>query len=482
MKFSFSAKVSLLLITNLMLLIVIGAGWFLLRSSFGGQALVNGPLGDRVQVIADTIAHQLQESGTPEREAVISGFAQEYGATILWMRNDGLVLAGPSEPIPEQVHARLVGFARIRSRAGPELGPREGPPPRIIPAGNQSGRFLVRPENQSGFWFGLRLTPKRAEDFSQGPPERTTLLIHVRSIWGLARLFGLHVWAGVAAIAVGISVLFWWPFMRSVSKRLRQLTHATEQIAEGRFDTRTRIPGRDEIARLGEAVDSMAGRLDKMVNGQKRFLGDVAHELGSPLARLQVAIEIIDQRAGATLQAAITDAREEAQQMGTLVNELLTFTQAGMKSPTADLQAIPLSSLVAKVVSTEDPTNRVTVQLPTGLEVRADPALLNRALANLIRNALRYAGDRATITLTATRQNGYIKVQLDDDGPGVPVDALARLGEPFYRPEVARTRESGGVGLGLAIVRSSISTCGGQVQFSNREPHGFRTLITLKAV
>jgi two-component system, OmpR family, sensor histidine kinase CpxA len=482
MKFPFSLKVSLLLIANLTLLIVISAGWFLLRSSDGGQALVNGPLGDRVQVIADTIARDLQESGAHEREAVISGFAHEYGATILWMRNDGLVLAGPSEPIPDQVHAELVRSGRIRNRAGLGLDPREGPPPRINPGGSQRGRFLVRPENQSDFWFGLRLTPKRPEDFSQGPPEPTTLLIHVKSIWGLARLFGLHVWAGVAAIAVGISVLFWWPFMRSVSQRLHQLTRATEHIAEGRFDTRTRLSGRDEIARLGEAVDSMAGRLDTMVNGQKRFLGDVAHELGSPLARLQVAIEIIDQRADAPLKAAITDAREEAQQMAALVNELLMFTKAGLKSPTADLQVIPLASLVAKVISTEDPTKKVTVQLPTGLEVRADPALLHRALANLVRNALRYAGDNATVTLTATRQNGLAYIQLEDDGPGVPAEALSRLGEPFYRPEVARTRESGGVGLGLAIVRSSISACGGQVQFSNRTPHGFHTLITLGAV
>jgi two-component system sensor histidine kinase CpxA len=107
--------------------------------------------------------------------------------------------------------------------------------------------------------------------------------------------------------------------------------------------------------------------------------------------------------------------------------------------------------------------------------------LLARALGNLVRNALRYAGESGPVRVTATRAGGTVVITVDDEGPGVPPADLDRLGEPFFRPELARTREGGGVGLGLAIVRSSIAACGGEVRFSNRAPRGFRAEIRLPA-
>jgi two-component system sensor histidine kinase CpxA len=98
-----------------------------------------------------------------------------------------------------------------------------------------------------------------------------------------------------------------------------------------------------------------------------------------------------------------------------------------------------------------------------------------------VRNALRYAGDAGPISVTAQRDQRVVALVVEDDGPGVPPGDLDRLGEPFFRPELARTRESGGVGLGLAIVRNSIAACGGEVRFSNRSPHGFRAEIRLPA-
>jgi two-component system sensor histidine kinase CpxA len=102
-------------------------------------------------------------------------------------------------------------------------------------------------------------------------------------------------------------------------------------------------------------------------------------------------------------------------------------------------------------------------------------------LGNLIRNALRYAGQAGPITVSAARTNGHVIIAVDDEGPGVPAADVDRLGEPFFRPELARTRESGGVGLGLAIVRNSIAACGGEVRFANRTPRGFRAEIRLSA-
>lgn len=484
MKFPLLLKVSILLVANLFILIALGTGWFFMSSSDGGGSLVKGPLGDRVQVIANSISKDLSEASIDDREELITEFSRAHGVELVWMRNDGLVLAGPSIPLPVEVRRELTKGQERRNLLAQEAERRpDGPPPRrLAPPPLNSGRFLVHPASGEGYWFGLRLTPQRGQRPPSGRrPDPTTLLIRVDSIWGLARLFGLHLWAGVAAAAMGISILFWLPFVKSASQRLKRLTHATEQIAEGRFDVRTDITGRDEISRLGGAVDTMAGRLDTMVNGQKRFLGDVAHELGSPIGRLQIAIEIIEQRADQQLKPSIVDARDEVQQMSALVNELLAFTRAGMRPRDAELTSVELTPLIKQVLAREDPANRVHAHFPNDLQARADASLLARAIANLVRNARRYAGETSAIELTATRKDDHVIVVVEDNGPGVPAESLARLGEPFYRPEAARTRESGGVGLGLAIVRSSITACGGEVRFTNREPHGFRTEITLKA-
>jgi two-component system sensor histidine kinase CpxA len=259
------------------------------------------------------------------------------------------------------------------------------------------------------------------------------------------------------------------------------LTAATERIADGRFDTRVPAGRRDELGKLGESVNRMAARLDTHMTGQKRFLGDVAHELCSPLARLQMATGILADRAPAALHETVADVRDEVQQMSTLVNELLAFTKAGLQPRDVALARLELMPLVRDMLDREAATERVTLDLQGDLHGLADVELLSRALANLVRNAVRYAGDAAAITVSARRAGDRVIIAVDDDGPGVPAEALDRLGEPFFRPEAARTRELGGVGLGLAIVRSSIAACGGEVHFANRTPRGFRAELRFAA-
>jgi two-component system sensor histidine kinase CpxA len=167
--------------------------------------------------------------------------------------------------------------------------------------------------------------------------------------------------------------------------------------------------------------------------------------------------------------------------MADLVNELLAFTKAGMRPRDAEQTPITVDELFARVIAREDPRGCVRVNAAPAMRVLGDEPLLARAVGNLVRNALRYAGDSGPITLNAFRENGTVSITVEDEGPGVPRAALERLGEPFFRPEVARTRETGGVGLGLAIVRSSVAASGGQVKFSNRTPRGFRAEIRLKA-
>jgi two-component system sensor histidine kinase CpxA len=131
------------------------------------------------------------------------------------------------------------------------------------------------------------------------------------------------------------------------------------------------------------------------------------------------------------------------------------------------------------VVSREAADDAVRIVLPDAITVHADADLLARAIGNLVRNAIRHAGRAASITLRAETVGRAVFIIVEDEGPGVPPEALARLGEPLFRPEAARSRETGGAGLGLAIVKSCAEACGGDVHFENREPRGFRAILRL---
>jgi two-component system sensor histidine kinase CpxA len=371
------------------------------------------------------------------------------------------------------------------SRDPAEKGPRDladkgrgGSEMRREPFGGpQSGRFVVRAGTPAAYWVGMRV-PFTSE---RGYPIPARLVARVGSMWALLHLLNLQSWVLAGTLVVALSVLFWLPLVHSITRSLGQLTVATEQIAEGRFDTRVNTRRRDELGKLGESVNRMATRLDTHMNGQKRFLGDVAHELCSPLARLQMATGILADQAPEQLQPTVADVREEVQQMSTLVNELLAFTKAGLRPRDVVCASLQLAPLARDVLVREDLAGRVTLNIPDDLCVMGEHELVARALANLVRNALRYAGDAGPIAITAEQHDSKVSILVEDNGPGVPAADLDRLGEPFFRPELARTREGGGVGLGLAIVRNSIGACGGEVRFSNRTPRGFRAEIRLPA-
>jgi two-component system sensor histidine kinase CpxA len=276
------------------------------------------------------------------------------------------------------------------------------------------------------------------------------------------------------------SVLWWLPFVGSITKSIRLVTTATEQVAEGKFTVAVNDQRGDELGRLGAAVKRMAGRLEGFVTGQKRFLGDIAHELCTPLARMEMALGVLEQRADARQREYVNDVRDEVRHMSNLVNELLSFSKASLKAKELPLVAVSLRELADKVIAREAAaSDAIEVSVPDELQAKAEPELLARAVGNLIRNALRYAGHAGPIRLTASARGAEVIVSVTDEGPGVPPESITRLSEPFYRPDAARTREQGGVGLGLAIVKSCVEACQGKLTFRNREPKGFEAEIRL---
>jgi two-component system, OmpR family, sensor histidine kinase CpxA len=502
-----SLKVAGWLLLNLVLLGALGLGVLAWEGGIGWDSLVRGGGGKRIQEVTAVIVSELTAAtDVKARQTVLDRYGAAYGATFFAFHRT-FDLAEPPQVLPPDVLARVderpAGRGPLRDGPPDGFGP-PGPPADIdepgppighdaqtglsstggapahppLPRDQSRGRFLVHTTSPSFYWLGARMPLSSAAGF-RGEP--ATIVVRVNSWWSLMRLLDLQPWLLATAAVVVFSILFWLPFVHSITRHVRQLTTATGRIAEGDFQTRVETHRRDELGRLGEAVNTMAARLDTLVNGQKRFLGDVAHELGSPVGRLQVAVEILEERADPALRAQVADVREEVQQMAALINELLAFTKAGMRPRDAALESIELDPVIAQVIRREDPAARTQVTLDPNLVVRADATLLARAVGNLVRNALRYAGDSGAITVTARRVGNHVSIVIADEGPGVPAAALARLGEPFYRPETARTRETGGVGLGLAIVRSCVAACAGEVCFANRRPRGFSAEIDLVA-
>jgi two-component system sensor histidine kinase CpxA len=279
------------------------------------------------------------------------------------------------------------------------------------------------------------------------------------------------------------------------------MTGAAEAIAQGSFETHVDTPRSDELGHLGSALNYMSGRLREFFTGQKRFLGDIAHELCSPLARMEMALGILEQRADEKQRDYVTDVREELRHMSELVNELLSFSKAGVGGRNVQLKPVPLAELTGRVVARETKERGgVIVDVPGSLVVLGEPDLLGRALGNVIRNALRYASPTSAesdqysyrptmhsdgrpggpITVSARDRGERVVISVTDCGPGVPEEALHRLFDPFFRPESARSRETGGAGLGLAIVKSCVEACGGSVAVRNVKPSGLQVEFELQ--
>jgi two-component system sensor histidine kinase CpxA len=167
--------------------------------------------------------------------------------------------------------------------------------------------------------------------------------------------------------------------------------------------------------------------------------------------------------------------------MSQLLDELLQFTRAGVQREIA-LRPVPLAALVKDVVARDGRGSEIVCDVAPDLVAQAEPALLARALGNVLRNAVRYAGDAGAIVIRAAARNGEVDLTVADQGPGVPAENLSRLFDAFYRPDGARTRETGGAGLGLAIVKTCVDACRGKISAANQTGRGFAVTLSFSSV
>lgn len=299
-------------------------------------------------------------------------------------------------------------------------------------------------------------------------------------------------WLVIAVICSGLVCYFLSWFMTKPIIRLRA---ATRQLAAGDLTARSGAPAshrQDEVTGLMRDFDAMAERLEILMKAQSRLLNDISHELRSPLARLNVALGLARQRAGGESSDMLERIELEASRLNELIGRILTLARLEDGEQRVPQTPVPLDEVVLNV--TEDAEFEaqarhchVHAQIPQGdWGVRGNASLLHSAVENVVRNAIRYTQERTTVKIELSSEEGVkgpeAVLRVTDSGPGVPENALEKMFEPFYRLDDARGRQTGGVGLGLAITERAVRFHGGSVSAHNRSEGGLRVEIRLPLI
>lgn len=264
-------------------------------------------------------------------------------------------------------------------------------------------------------------------------------------------------------------------------KPIRQLQATTRQLAGG--DLSIRVPKklhkrRDELGELSQDFDAMAEKIEALINGQQNMLRDVSHELRTPLARLRVALELARKRNG---ESAELDRMElEAERINALIDEIMQFVRLNASQQELRTEPVTLFALLNEIAeATHLSEQRIHIDCPREVQLQADRKLLERAIDNIVQNALKYSeGD---VNIEIRKQERMIHISIRDHGPGVEAEQLEALFKPFYRTDEARGRSTGGYGLGLAIAAQAIKAHGGTIKAKNHPEGGLEVTLQLHA-
>lgn len=266
----------------------------------------------------------------------------------------------------------------------------------------------------------------------------------------------------------------------SITRPLGQLRGAVLDLGQAAYQQHTLArlaTRRDEFGVLASDFNRMGERLQDLISSQRQLLRDVSHELRSPLARLRIALALAE-RAGPEERVKLWPRLErECDRLEALISEILAL--ARMDANLGAAEAVDITTLLAnrqQEAQLNEPEQQVAVDVEPGLSLSGWPDMLERALDNLLRNALRFNPTGQPIELRAERDNGLVRLSVRDHGPGVLPEHLARLGEPFFR---APEQSAPGHGLGLAIARRAAERHGGTLELANHPDGGFVASLVL---
>jgi two-component system sensor histidine kinase CpxA len=402
-------------------------------------------------------------------DPAISGYAQNAAEIYEQSGRDALVTY--LDRVERESHIRVFLFNKLLQELTGRRIPSEAP-------GAAAKAFATRlPEDVStgsGPLVARAVTSQRGEQYAlvaELPGRMPESLFHPI----------MHL---LAMLLTGGLFCYW--LARHLTSPVGKLRAATQELANGNLSVRvgpTMGSRRDELASLAADFDLMAEKIESLINSQSRLLGDISHELRSPLARLNVALELARQRAGDDAAGALERIQHEAENLNEMIGQLLTLTRLesgaeGMKKAAVDLVA--LVTAITEDAQFEAAGRHRSVGLQTSGQciTLGNELLLRRAIENVVRNAVQYTAEGTEVEVEVRCSDAAV-ITIRDHGAGVPENALSEIFRPFYRVDDARDREAGGVGLGLAIADRAVRLHGGSVKAANEPTGGLVVTIVL---
>ena len=276
---------------------------------------------------------------------------------------------------------------------------------------------------------------------------------------------------GVALLSVLLS--------RMLTRKISTLLTGIRKVREGAYEHRTHIPGRDEIAQIGEEFNSLTDRLQTTETLRRRFVSDASHELKTPLAAIRLLTDSIlqtDNMDMETVRDFVTDIGSEAERLSRITEDLLRLTRldSNQIKPPEVVEVAPVLEQVMRMMSllAQEKGTELTCQTGGDCRVLATKGEVHQVIYNLTDNAVKYSGSRGKVRAELRRDGNDVVLTVAYNGPGIPEEDLPRVFERFYRVDKARSRAAGGTGLGLSIVQDTVTKRGGTVSAANRPGGG----------
>jgi signal transduction histidine kinase len=285
--------------------------------------------------------------------------------------------------------------------------------------------------------------------------------------------------AGMAAALALVHVL-----AHGLTVPLREMAAATRAMARGEHGLQVSVTTRDEVGELAEAFNRMSTELAAVDRMRRDLVANAAHELRTPVSALRARLENLADGVEEPTPEKLRSTLDQVERLGRLIEQLLDLSKLEADDVRLDAREFPVRPVLDRVAADArlGTGGEVSVEVvaPGGLVATGDPERIHQVVANLVENAIRHSPAGGAVTVRAAREPEHVRIEVLDDGPGIPAADSERVFERFYRLDRARSGD-GGAGLGLAIVRGIVDLHGGEVRVDDRRGRGCRMVVTLPA-
>jgi signal transduction histidine kinase len=399
-----------------------------------------------IPTLADLAARRFEEGGEPALRSLLDQSSLPHRVNYWLFDGNGRELSGRPLPpeIPDYAQRALRREGMVRPDEAVVL---------VAPVATAQGNYLL---------VGEFIPPPISE-----------------------RVPGDMIW--VLKLGTIISALMCLVIAHYLSKPIERLRKATNEMARGNLDIRVGATignRRDEIADLVRDFDSMAGELRNQIVSERNLLSGVSHELRSPIARMRLALALARGSDSREREEMLDRIEQDTIQLDSMLERILTVARLESGQYKPRFESLSLNDVLDEVIDDarfEAAATDATINYAEDaiVNVNGDPGLLRSAIENVVRNAIFYSGQSGKIDVRLRMEDGLAILSVRDDGKGVPEDALPLLFKPFYRADDSRGTTTGGMGLGLAIVRNAVAVHGGTVSARNASPHGLEVELRL---